>query len=921
MDIGTKAKRQTLLIAAIVGAGALTLLGAPVGQADQAQPKTILVKFKPGVDGSSAVVSNGDDPMAVTKTDVVVVDLKDGETVEQGLADYGVSPEVAYAEPNATYTAALDSPSDPSFSSQWALTRIQAVDGWATYPGSYSASGGSVVAVVDSGVDATISDLDGNVLTDSGADCVTGTCSSDAASDDNGHGTSVAGVLAATADNSVGIAGAAFSSPVLPVKVLDSAGSGTAASIAAGIIWAVDHGARVVNLSLAGPYSQTICDAVSYATATDALVVAAAGNNATSQATYPAACPGAIGVAATDANDRAPYWSNYGYPNVFVSAPGVSILTTLRGGGYATVDGTSIAAPYVAGLAAMLFSQDRHRTNGDVENILAQTADKVGGTYGADPYSTCGTCTWNSLYGYGRINVANALYYPGSPPPNFSLSTSSTSATVGQGKSATFPVSIGSIGGYAGALNLSVNGLPADATASFSPGSVTAPGSSQLTVTAASTTPVGDYTLTISGADGTTTHRTTVTLSVVAPDFTISASPASATVPRGQSTSYSVYLGSVGSFSGTATLSVTGLPTYATGTFSLSSLAVSGSSALTVKTATTTPAGTYTLTIKATSGTIVHTTMVTLTVVIPDFAVSASPSSATVHYTETATYPVAVGALNGFTGSIALTVTGYPTGSTVSYSPSSVAAPGNSTLTVKTSTTTPNGTYTLTITGTSSSRVVRTTKVTLTVIAPDFAVSTSPSATIQQGQSGVYPVAVDALNGFTGNISLTVTGYPSGATVSYLPSSVAAPGNSTLTVKTAGTTAVGTYTLTITGTSSSRVVRTTKVTLVVNPVGDFSMTASASTITVNRGSYFTPYTYLKALNGFYANVYFSKSTLPAGMTATFGKTYLLVSGTSTLSTSVKFAATTATVPGTYTVDLIGTCGPIVHTVTLTVVVV
>jgi uncharacterized secreted protein with C-terminal beta-propeller domain len=96
------------------------------------------------------------------------------------------------------------------------------------------------------------------------------------------------------------------------------------------------------------------------------------------------------------------------------------------------------------------------------------------------------------------------------------------------------------------------------------------------------------------------------------------------------------------------------------------------------------------------------------------------------------------------------------------------------------------------------------------------------------------------------------------------------------------------------------------------------MTTSASTITVKRGSSFTPYAYLTAQNGFCANVYFSKSTLPAGMTVTFGSTYVLVSGTTTKSVAAKFAATTATVPGTYTVDLIGTAGPIVHTVTLTV---
>jgi hypothetical protein len=493
------------------------------------------------------------------------------------------------------------------------------------------------------------------------------------------------------------------------------------------------------------------------------------------------------------------------------------------------------------------------------------------------------------------------------------------SASVGQGKSTTFSLSVGSIGGYAGAVSLSVSGLPTGANASFSPGSVTAPGTSQLTVTAASTTPVGDYTLTFSGTNGTTTHTTTVTLSVIALDFTVAASPAAATVARGLSTSYAVYLGSVGGFSGTAALSVTGLPTYATGTFSLSSLAVPGSAALTVKTATTTPAGTYALTIKATSGTLVHTTTVTLTVVIPDFAVSASPASATIHYTESATYPVAVGALNGFTGSIALTVTGYPTGSTVSYLPSSVAAPGNSTLTVKTSTTTPNGTYTLTIKGTSSAKIVRTATVTLTVIAPDFAVSTSPtSAAVLQGQSAVYPVAVDALNGFTGNISLTVTGYPSGATVSYLPSSVAAPGSSTLTVKTAATTAVGTYTLTITGKYSTSLIRTAKVTLVVNPVGDFSMTASPTSISIARGSSGKPYVYVNALNGFYANVYLSASPLPAGVTATWRAAYLLTYGTTTKSTYVTLAVASTAVPGTYTINLIGTTGPIVHSVPITV---
>jgi subtilisin family serine protease len=1017
-------KRHTLHIAAVlVGAGALALIGAPTGHTDPpADPGTILVKFKKGVDGSDKVKGKGDDPIAVQKTKVVVVKLKDGESVDAALADYRSRPDVEYAEPNDIYNAALDPPSDPSYSSQWALAQIKALAGWSTYPGSYTATGGATVAVVDTGVDATNPDLaDGRVLTGSGANCLSGTCTADSAADDNGHGTNVAGVLDASTNDPIGIAGEAFSSPVLPVKVLDATGAGTAGSIAAGIIWAADHGARVVNLSLAGPFSQTICDAVSYASSAGALVVAAAGNSGWNLATYPAACPAAIGVAATDSNDEAASFSNYGSPDVFVSAPGVGIMTTGLGGSYVSVDGTSIAAPYVSGLAALLFSQDSTRTPAVVKTILAETADKVGsGGYGSDPYSTCGTCTWNSSYGYGRIDVGNALNWAGpqfavslsgsstvavlpgtsgtlnvavaadsgyagtiglsvsglpadasasfSPdslaatgssqvtisaastiplgtypltitasdgtssqsvtatlsvaPPSYSLSASPSSATVGQGQSATYAISAGADGGYIGTVGLSVNGLPAGATASFAPSSVTPPDSSQLTVATTSSTPVGTYTLTISGWDGSDTETSTVTLTVVAPDFTIGASPASATAIRGQSTTYGISLASVGGFGGTVALSVTGLPTYASATFTPSSLASPGGSTLTVKTGTSTPVGTYTLTVKGTSGSLVHTTTITLLVVIPDFTVAATPASVSVMQGQSTTFNVSVGAVYGYTGTITMSISGYPSYSTASFSPTTVAAPGSSTLTFKAATTTPLGTYTLTISGTSSSRVVHKATVTVTVLGPDFSVSSAaPSATVLQGQSATYPVSVATVYGFTGNITLTASGYPTGATVSFSPSVVAAPGSSTLTVKAGTTTAVGTYTLTITGTSAARVVRTAKVTLVVNPVGDFTFTSTSSAITVRRGSYFSPYVYLNAQNGFYCTVALSNSLLPAGMTATWSRTSLLVYGTSTLSTYVKLAAASTTAPGTYTVNLLGTCGPIQHTVPLTVTVV
>jgi Subtilase family len=196
----------------------------------------------------------------------------------------------------------------------------------------------------------------------------------------------------------------------MPVKVLDSAGNGTYASISAGIIWATDHGARLINLSLGSTaYSQTVCDAVTYAANAGAVVVAAAGNNGTSTAFYPAACPGAIGVAATDSTDTRASFSKTSYPNVFVSAPGVSILSDFPGGGFKTDSGTSMATPLVSGIADLLLAQNPGRSVRDVRMMLAGTADKIGTTtYGGDPYATC-VCSWNSQYGYGRINAYRAL--------------------------------------------------------------------------------------------------------------------------------------------------------------------------------------------------------------------------------------------------------------------------------------------------------------------------------------------------------------------------------------------------------------------------------------------------------------------------------------------------------------------------------
>src|SRR5581483_6718518 len=383
---------------------------------------TILVKFAPQADAAHAVSAAGDEVVGRTETRVEIVKVKAGASLDAKLAEYNARPDVEFAEPNyIAYTSVVGTPNDPSYGQQWALSKIQAPQGWSIYPGSYGVAGGAKVAVVDTGVQSTHPDLQGQVDTADGGNCVNGssTCAADPALDDNGHGTHVAGIVAAATNNGAGVAGTAYSSQVIPVKVLGSNGSGTYAAITNGILWAADHGARVISMSLGwSSYSQTLCNAITQVLGRGVLVVAAAGNNGSTAASYPAACPGTVGVAATDQNDGRPSWTDSGVPDVFVSAPGVSIYSTYPTNSYATLSGTSMATPFVSGLAALLFGQAPSRTPTDVKQILATTSDKVGGVpYGStDPYNTCG-CSFNDGYGYGRINVYRALSAAGAAAP------------------------------------------------------------------------------------------------------------------------------------------------------------------------------------------------------------------------------------------------------------------------------------------------------------------------------------------------------------------------------------------------------------------------------------------------------------------------------------------------------------------------
>lgn len=277
-------------------------------------------------------------------------------------------------------------PSDPIYPDQWVLPVI----GWDSAFGSVTPAGSSVLAILDTGIDATHPDLSGLVLP--GYSAFEG---SDAQTDPNGHGTMMAGIAAALTDNATGMAGVAYSGvSLLPVQVLGADGTGLDSDIINGIVWAVENNAKVILMAFSNPdYSEALQSAIDYAWDLGVVLVAAVGNDGANTVTYPAGDRGGIGVSATDSNDELAAFSNYG-SSVFLAAPGMDVSTTNSGGAYTSVTGTSASAAIVAGAAAFMRAVDPSLTNGVIVNRLALSADPVG------PQDETGN---------GRLNMANAL--------------------------------------------------------------------------------------------------------------------------------------------------------------------------------------------------------------------------------------------------------------------------------------------------------------------------------------------------------------------------------------------------------------------------------------------------------------------------------------------------------------------------------
>jgi subtilisin family serine protease len=377
------------VVAALVAAVALALpagaFAADLGSAQSLEDQgvtEVIVKRDPGLSAGqrSDIRADADaklvDMLSLPRTEVLRVPR--GRLVE-ALHELNADPRVRYAEPNSPVKAFSN---DQLFGQQWSLAApdpvhdvggIDAVGAWALSTGT-----GVTVGEADTGVDPTVPDLAGQVA--GGQDFV------DPANplpyDVEGHGTHVAGIIAAIKDNNIGVAGVAPSAKIRVARVLDDQGYGTMGWLAEGFNYLGDQGARIVNASLGGygPEPQTVTNAI--AAHPNTLFIVAAGNDGIDNdldPSYPCAISAAnvLCVGATDENDYVTYFSNFGHQSVDLFAPGQDILSTVCGGGYQEWDGTSMATPEVTGVAADVLAIAPTMTTAQLKGLLLSSVDPL----------------------------------------------------------------------------------------------------------------------------------------------------------------------------------------------------------------------------------------------------------------------------------------------------------------------------------------------------------------------------------------------------------------------------------------------------------------------------------------------------------------------------------------------------------------
>jgi serine protease len=380
----------------------------PVALEGEVIPGEVIVSFRGGrtetarVNGLTRVESlSGAEEVADPSAPVLM--STGGRPVGEVLAELRADASVQAAEPNYVVhladsgTVTAVEVDDPRTGDQYSLDRMRVRSAW-----NRSDGGSNLIAVLDTGVWANHPDLRGRVVM--GRDFVNDDRN---AGDDNGHGTWVAGIIAANANDGYGIAGISWTDRILPVKIMNREGRGSTADLLAAIRWSADRGADVINMSVGGfPYSQLMQDAVNYAFRKGAVLVGAAGNNRREETYYPASFDNVISVSATQRDDEFSNWSSYG-PRVDVSAPGSSVLTTNCSvctyadhdswGSHTFISGTSFATPNVSGVVALIRAKYPAKTPSEVVKRLFWTVDDLGQR------------GWDKRYGRGRVNAYRAL--------------------------------------------------------------------------------------------------------------------------------------------------------------------------------------------------------------------------------------------------------------------------------------------------------------------------------------------------------------------------------------------------------------------------------------------------------------------------------------------------------------------------------
>jgi cellulase/cellobiase CelA1 len=508
-------------------------------------------------------------------------------------------------------------------------------------------------------------------------------------------------------------------------------------------------------------------------------------------------------------------------------------------------------------------------------------------------------------------DVQNA--YPPLPTttsPGFIVSA--TGMTVMQGTNVASSVTVAAFNGFDSAVALTVSGLPAGVTASFSPASVTGSGGSTLTFTATNTATVGAVTVTVTGTSGSTVKTATMTLTVTArPEFTITVSPTTLSLPPNTNPTVTLTVTFVGGLTGSVSISASGLPSGVQANFSPSSLNASGTVVVNFNSQASTPAGTYSVLLTGTDGTLVNSATLALT--IPATGFTLAPSATTVALTQgkTATDTITVTDLSGFTGSVTLAASGLPSGVTGVWGTNPTT--GTSVLTLTATSTATTGASTVTITGTSGSTTA-TTSFTLTVSSP-IGFTLTPSATalsVAQGKTATDTVTVTDVGGFTGSVTLSATGLPSGVTVAYGTNPTTT--SSVLTFTATSTAMAGLATVTITGTSGTTTATTTIALTVISSTPGFTLAPSAASLPITRGKTATDTITVTDVNGFTGSVTLTASGLPGGITVAYG-----TNPTTTASVLTFTASATATV-GTSTVTIAGTSGTTTATTTISLTV-